>query len=425
MKVLWLCNIALPKIAEKIQRTIHFTGGWLVGLSEDLLDIEGIDLTICSPISNKKNIIKGNIDNLSYYCFPQNKRDSIIYNKEVEKYLEEILKEVQPDIIHIFGTEYPHTLSMVNVCEKLGIIDKVIINIQGLVSIIEKHYYAGLPNNVINRYTIRDVLRNDNIKKQREKFRKRGIFEIESLKKVKHVIGRTDWDRACVMQINPNINYHFCNETLRNSFYDYSWSMEKFDRYSIFLSQGSYPVKGLHFMIEAMPIILNKFPNAHIYLTGNNPLENKVFKDKIRISSYQKYIGELIKKYKLENKITFLGNLDEKDMCNRFLNTHVFVSPSVIENESNSLSEAKILGVPSVASFVGGVTNRMNNGEDGFHYQHDAPYMLAHHVCEIFKDDNLAMKFSKNARKRAQITHNRINNLNIMIDIYRKVGGQN
>ena len=141
MKVLWLCNIALPKIAEKIQRTIHFTGGWLVGLSEDLLDIEDIDLTICSPISNKKNIIKGNIDNLSYYCFPQNKRDSIIYNKEVEKYLEEILKEVQPDIIHIFGTEYPHTLSMVNVCEKLGIIDKVIINIQGLVSIIEKHYY--------------------------------------------------------------------------------------------------------------------------------------------------------------------------------------------------------------------------------------------------------------------------------------------
>lgn len=422
MKILWLCNMIIPKIAEKIQKTTSSGGGWLVGLSEDLLRIEEVKLTICSPINNEKDIIKGNIDNLNYYCFPQNKSNATIYNSEIEIYLEEILKEVQPDIIHIFGTEYPHTLAMVNVCEKIGLIDRIIINIQGLVSICEKHYYAGLPNKIINRYTIRDLLRHDNIKKQKEKFKKRGKFEIEALNKVKHVIGRTDWDKACVKQINPGINYHFCNETLRNEFYNKIWSIDECKQNAIFISQCSYPIKGFHFMLEAMPIILKKYPNTHIYTTGKNPLSISNYKDKIKLSSYQKYIGTLIKKYNLEDKITFLGNLTEKEMCDAFLKSHVFVSPSSIENSSNSIGESMLLGVPTVSSDVGGVKNMLIHEKEGFIYQYDAPYMLAHYVCEIFEDRELALRISRESKIHARETHNRINNTNKILEIYRIIG---
>lgn len=421
MRILWLCNITIPKIAERIQKTTSSGGGWLVGLSQDLLKIKEIELTICSPINNEESIIKGNIDNLNYYCFPQKQTDSTIYNSEIEIYLEEILKEVQPDIIHIFGTEYPHTLAMVNICEKLGLIDRIIINIQGLVSICEKHYYAGLPNKIINRYTIRDLLRHDNIRKQKEKFKKRGKFEIEALNKVKHVIGRTDWDKACAIQINPNLKYHFCNETLRTEFYNHEWDIQKCEKYSIFISQCSYPIKGFHFMLRAMHEILKKYPNAHIYTTGNNPLNKTTILDKIKITSYQKYIGDVIKELKLEDKVTFLGELNEEDMCKRFLQSHVFVSPSAIENSPNSVGEAMLLGVPIIASDVGGVKNMLTHGDEGFIYQYDAPYMIAHYVCKIFNDNEIALKFSEKSKEHARVTHNREINSNRILEIYRSI----
>ena len=64
-----------------------------------------------------------------------------------------------------------------------------------------------------------------------------------------------------------------------------------------------------------------------------------------------------------------------------------------------------ILGVPSIASDVGGVTDLMTHKKEGFVYQADAPYMLAHYVNEIFRSNELANRFSQNARKRALITH--------------------
>ena len=188
-----------------------------------------------------EGFLKGKINNLGYVGFPQKKMGDIKYNKKVEKYFEDIIEEIQPDIIHIFGTEYPHTLAMINVCERLSIIDKVVINIQGLISICAKHYYSGIPNRIINDYTLRDLIKRDNINNQQNKFQQRGKFEIEALKKAKHVIGRTDWDKVCTSQINPTLNYHFCNETLRTEFYKHKWKIEKCEKNSIFISQWNYP----------------------------------------------------------------------------------------------------------------------------------------------------------------------------------------
>jgi glycosyltransferase involved in cell wall biosynthesis len=41
-------------------------------------------------------------------------------------------------------------------------------------------------------------------------------------------------------------------------------------------------------------------------------------------------------------------------MKSEYLNCKVFVSPSPIENSPNSVWDAEILGVPTVASYVGG-----------------------------------------------------------------------
>lgn len=420
MKVLWLCNIPLPKIANHICEKVNISGGWMIGIADNLIINNNIELTVVFPLSSAKSIISGETESVRYYGFPR-KKAITKYDAQMEVYLSNIISEVQPDIVHVWGTEYPHTLAMTNVCGTMDIIDKVLISIQGLTSIIAQHYLTGLPLKVQNRFTFRDLIKQDNLKQQRRKFVKRGIFEIEALKKVKHVIGRTAWDRACVSQINTNAQYHFCNEILREEFYKHHWNLNHCEKHSVFISQGSYPIKGLHFMLEAMPLILERFPGAKLYVGGSNIIKSDTFIDKLKRTSYGKYIKKLICGLHLENKVVFTGILEEKQMCKQYLKSHVFVCPSSIENSPNSLGEAMILGVPCVAANVGGVSDMLNHKEEGFVYQVDASYMLAYYVCEIFANDELALRFSAKARERALRTHDKEVNLNALLSIYKTI----
>ena len=92
-------------------------------------------------------------------------------------------------------------------------------------------------------------------------------------------------------------------------------------------------------------------------------------------------------------------------MCQQYLKSHVFVSASSIENSPNSVCEAMILGVPTVSSMVGGVANLLEHGKEGFYYQADAPYMLAHYVKKVFENAEFAQVISGQARERAMLRH--------------------
>ena len=145
---------------------------------------------------------------------------------------------------------------------------------------------------------------------------------------------------------------------------------------------------------------------------------NLSFHDRIRVSYYKLYLKKLIYKYNLQDKIIFLGELNEEQMRYQFLKTNVFVSPSAIENSSNSMGEAMLLGCPIVASNVGGTKSILRDGIDGFLYPFNEPYMLAYYVKKIFKSDDIARNIGDEARKHALVTHDPENNLKKLIDIY-------
>jgi glycosyltransferase involved in cell wall biosynthesis len=421
MRILWLCNIPLPIIAQNLSLSNALSGGWLVGLSNDLMQVPQIELAICFPTIKARGLTSGKINNMQYYCIPQNRNSFTKYDARTETLFMNVLSDYSPQIIHIWGTEFPHTLAMVKACKNVGIDRKVVISIQGLVSVIYRHYLKSLPNKICNRHSLRDFIRQDSLKQAQEKLRKRGIYEIEALKNVENIIGRTDWDRACTELINPKAKYYFCNETLRDEFYKHEWDINSCERNSIFMSQASSPIKGLHFMLEALSEIVKRYPNAHLYVAGNNITDTSSLFAKAKISAYGNYLKSLIQKYNLENNVTFTGGLNESQMCERYLRSHVFVSASTIENSPNSIGEAMILGVPVISSDVGGVKNLMIHEIDGFIYQHDAPYMLTHYISELFGNDALALRFSENARDHAMRTHNRDVNTQTLISIYNDI----
>ena len=411
MKVLWITNVALPDVSKDLDTQPSPFGGWLTGYLNEILKK---DIHLVSVFPYGKNV-QGNFENITYYGFKAKSE-----KKELLEYFVNIIDKEKPDVIHIFGTEFLHSNLMVKASKKLSMLQNTVVSIQGLVSLCAKHYFAFLPRRVINGFTLKEILKRNNIKNSALKFKKQGVSEVETLKEVKNVIGRTDWDEAAVKQINPNINYHFCNESLRDGFYNKEWSLENCEKHSVFVSQSSYPLKGFHLMLEGFKEIVKKYPDAKLYTTGKNPLTLKGM-DKLKQSLYSKYLGKLIKKYKLEDNVEFLGFLSEEKMVERMLKSHVFVSPSSIENSPNSVGEAMILGVPTVSSDVGGVKNMLTHGQEGFIYPADEPYMLEYYVSKIFEDSDLAYKFSKNAKEHAEHTHNRSLNGKTLMEIYNKI----
>lgn len=410
-RVLWVCNKVPTAIANKTGLENKSVGGWLDYFCEELLHIDKIELTV---------VALGDIDTTRKF------EDNQVYIFTSEKHIDftNIIKSVNPDIIHIWGTEYLHSNKALKASQKTGKLDKAVISIQGLVSLYGYyHYTEGLPHNVIHRLMPRDLVRPSSIAYGRKDFISRGKAEIETVKIAHNIIGRTDWDRAAVYFYNPSAKYYFCNECLRDSFYTRKWEISNMERHSIFISQCSYPVKGFHYVIEALKYILSRYPDTKVYTTGKNLL-NLSLVDKLKKTSYQQFILDLIKKEKLEKHVFFLGTLTEKEMCDQYLKCHVFVSPSTIENSPNSVGEAMILGCPVVASDVGGVKNMLVHNQEGFVYQSSAPYMLAYYICKIFDDDMLARTFSQNARKHANKIFDRDKNFSTLLDIYNSISNK-
>lgn len=419
MNVLWISNIPFPEASELMGINKLPTGGWMVGAANALKSKKEINLSVAFPSKNGNNrVVKLEGEKITYYSFPQMKYLISIISKgsAYKKYLDEIVDKTNPDLVVIWGTEYAYSLVATKICKDRNI--PCAISIQGLLSIYAIHFMANVPISTMLSISLREILPPWNLMIRRFMFLLSGKNEKQAIRNVKYILGRTDWDRACAFHINPQAMYFHNNEILRPSFYkSRGWDIDLCEKYSIFITQGGYPIKGLHFMLEAMSLILKHYPQAKLYVSGGDLCKIK----RLKRTTYQKYLRKLIKNYNLEKNIEFLGSLSEKQICNRFLNTHVYVSSSSIENESNSLSEAKILGVPCVASYVGGVTNRIDHGVDGFTYQHDAPYMLAYFIMKIFESSELALLFSKNAKENANVTNNIENNVDEIIKTYTNI----
>ena len=359
-------------------------------------------------------------ENISCHCygFVEDLTAPERYDTALEKHFELIINDFKPDILHVFGTEFPHALAAIKVFDRP---ERTLISIQGLVSAIAKVYMADLPVKVQRQSTFRDRVRKDSIRRQQKKFEKRGEYEIEAIKRTGHIAGRTDFDRAETEKINPDATYHFLNETLRGVFYRDRWNKNNCQTHRIFLSQGDYPLKGFHYLLKAMPKILEQFPDAEVYVAGADILKTETWKDALKLPAYGKYLKKLIRENQLEEKINMLGRIDAEEMKKQYLSCQVFVCPSVLENSPNSVGEAMLLGVPCVAANVGGIHNILTDGGDGFLYPPGDVDALADSIIEVFTKEAIVDRLSDNARKHARINHDADQNYYRLMHIYREM----
>lgn len=432
MRVLWLCNVMPPFVAEKLQLESSVKEGWITGiLSRFIIAGKDSDISLGIAFPTNENLKKFhnvyvcNGQPIDCFGFYENMDTPEQYQPDIEKRLEEIIDQFKPDMVHIFGTEYPHALAMAKIYPAP---ERILVGIQGVISRCAEEYLADIPSNVSTRKTFRDWLKKDNILQQQEKFKKRGEFEKRTLRIAGNITGRTDFDREFCKEVNEDAVYYSMNETLRPCFYEGSWKPDTCRKHQIFVSQADYPLKGFHYLLQAMPKILEKYPDAKIAVAGNDIIHKRGFLGFLKLSSYGKYLKELVNKYGLQGKVRFLGRLSAEEMKKQYLECHTFVCASSLENSPNSVGEAMLLGTPVVAPCVGGIPSMITDQKEGLLYKGGDVEGLARAIITLWDQETmlpLSNRLSKAAVMRARQTHDPEANFECLKKIYQSITRMN
>lgn len=407
MKILWSVNTLMPNVAEEIGVKSTHAISWVDAMSKELVKDKDVVLSIVSA-SKIEKFRRIDLEGIVYYVLPLN---------NLEKAWKEVIDDFSPDVIHIYGTEQSHNIPLL----EMGLNIPILISLQGILKGYERVYYGGIDiSEIIKNITLRDVIRGS-IFKERNKFRHGADKEAWQLQHVKYVEGRSTWDRVYALSINPDLQYFYCPRLIRAPFYKEKWDTEKMESHTIFVHQGNYPIKGLHFVFEAMPTIIKKYPDVKLYVAGFDILNKRTIKERLLRNGYSKYLYSLYRKYNLSEYVHFLGRMSAKEVAEKLSRTNVMVIPSVIENCPNSLAEAMLVGTPSVASYVGGNAELLNNGECGELYCYNEPLMLANSIDKIFSSNELASQYSSKARSVAMVRHNPETLKKTLLSIYNKI----
>lgn len=406
-KIMWLCNTPLPEMQKESGKRVC-SEGWLQGISDQLRKRKDIELHYVFPQGKRLGLFQKQVNNITFWGFYSNIKNGYELSQERKRLISRIIKEIHPDIIHIFGTEFAHALECVQVLPNGT---KVVVSVQGLISELARVCLKKI--SIIDWAFCMDC--SGNLLEKKYGFYRRGINEKKILKAVPNVIGRTKWDKRCVKKINPNSRYYYCSETLRTAFYEGCWSLDNVKRHTIYISQADYSIKGFHIFIEALHKVRQRFPDTCVYVAGD-----RLFLE--QEDAYGKYISKLLDKYKVRSSIRFLGILSAEKVKERLLKAHVTVMPSLLENSPNSIGEAMQLGTPVVAAQVGGIPSLVRNGKEALLYSGHSAGNLAACIRAVFDSDELAEKLSNNGRKRAAKLYDRNANLKQLLEIYNAMG---
>ena len=409
MKVLWFTN---SPSCYNTNKEGYNGGGWITSLREEIAKNSNIELAIAFHLDNKP--FKDKVSNITYYPIHtpdfnnyqknltwlfkgEKKLTEILENKYLDSYLK-VINDYKPDLIHIFGSErYFSILS-----DKTNI--PIVLHIQGFMNPIfnayfpcgiSEHDYIWLdynPLKIINRK--RNLL---NIKNSVKR-------ELRTLKNIKYFMGRTTWDYRLSKIYNPNSIYFHCDEILRPDFYQLNTHQTIKTKIVSTISSPLY--KGEDLIIKTAKILNEKLnSNFEWHIFGVNKPSN----------------NSKITKIKTNNNIIYRGIVDSQTLKQELQECAIYVHPSYIDNSPNSLCEAQIMGIPTIATFVGGIPSLIENEKTGYLVPANDPFQTAFIINKLLLDDKLRIEIGKRAKETALLRHDKSKITSQVLKIYENI----
>jgi glycosyltransferase involved in cell wall biosynthesis len=415
MKILWFSNTSAN--AAEYLNDDFVRGGWLQALDK-LLQNE-VDLHIAFYYHKLDSAFRHG--NTTYHPInPKNwKLQTIknhLFNKVVGSedlpYYLEIINRVKPDLIHIHGTENPFgcIINNVNI--------PVVVSVQGIITLCLHKFTGGIELRSLSQhnYNLKGGLKRNffakSFKEERKLSFKRSLNELRDIRNCRHMIGRTDWDRRVTSIMAPGRNYYHNDEILRDIFYTEKWDYSSGNnKFSILSIAGNSPSKGFETICETIyELRQSGFTNFEWRVAGISESDLIV-----------KIVKRRLKKKYPESGLVLLGTINENQIVGNLKEADVYVMASHIENSSNSLCEAMILGIPCIATCAGGTSSILKDGLEGIVIQDGDPWSMAGAILELHNNPQKAIEYGNNARKKALIRHDKGKIIAGLLAIYQTI----
>lgn len=415
MRVLWFTNNP-SSAAGKIGMNL-ISGDWLISLEDELTNDSGIDLAICfysykslEPFQHNRTQFYPVLRQLKKSKFRRfiNRLSLIRDTDELEiKGLIKVIELFKPDLIHVHGTE-----------DNFGLVQEytnvpTVVTIQGILSSITEKFFTGIPFDIVSCHeSTLDKFAAAGIRQYFKQLKAYAKRERKILSNSNYIIGRTDMDRSITRVLAPSSVYFVGNEILRSSFYHNIWNKTQFsDPIQIVTTTGDALYKGFDTIVSTAQI-LKETTDLHFTwkVIGLNEMSSSV-----KIVS--KWKGVNLSNY----GIHLLGYQNEQEILKTLLSSDFYCQTSHIDNSSNSLCEAMILGMPVIATFAGGTSSLLKDKEEGILIQDGDPYSIAGEILCLSRDFQTAQSYGNAARGRALQRHNKTFVKEAYLKIYNSI----
>ena len=380
MKILWFTNHPCSGADRKPGATV--TGGWHASLEKAVRNRAELAIAYFSPERRQEEFIWQGVRYFSMNPFKSpaypvfRLKRLFMPHKSIEKRLlrraAEIIETVRPDIIHVHGTERCFGL----ICGKRncgGVLCgggrdgyytdasgreiPVAISVQGFMSACTEHFFTGIPREQARKYeSIGSKLRKQSVFWLYRQFAMRAETEKEILRSAKFILGRTQWDKDMTAAANPDREYFTVGEIMRGEFFSPAWDKKSFSpviRIASTLSTGPY--KGFDNILKTAAVLKKngkiRFEWTVIgYERGDEYV--RIAEKALGISPDDVCVG-------------FIGKQNAESLAAFLRESDIYCQVSHIENSPNSLAEAMLLGMPVIATNVGGTSSMLRDGEEG------------------------------------------------------------
>lgn len=119
--------------------------------------------------------------------------------------------------------------------------------------------------------------------------------------------------------------------------------------------------------------------------------------------------------------VKLCGVASPQKLRDELLNSTLYFHSSYVENSPNSVCEAQILGIPVVASRVGGIDSLVEQGKTGFLYPVTDPYMAAYYIKYLVESPETNIAMGAAAKDVALIRHDKNEIIKDLLETYRAI----
>jgi glycosyltransferase involved in cell wall biosynthesis len=148
-----------------------------------------------------------------------------------------------------------------------------------------------------------------------------------------------------------------------------------------------YARKGLFTLIESMPAVVKRFPNAKFIISGKGQSD-----EMNKLNAYAEKLG-------IKNNIIFTGYYPDKKLPKLYQAADIFAFSTFYEHHPFAVLEALSTGLPVVTTTVGGIPETIESGKNGFLVEPFNPKAFGEKILYLLEHPTETAEMGTLARK--------------------------